>query len=413
MKVHEIIVISFESLWSHPFRAVLAGLGVVFGVGAVIAMLSISEGAKQASLQQIEVLGVNKILLKSERPDETSTQAYSSIEFGLTKNDFKHFNTVLKNVNGVLPIRNTHLSLESKRDKEKVHLFACGIDLLEFTKSNIFQNQGRFFAELDNRQKAPVCVIGKNAARMLYDFENPLGKKIFLKGNSFEIIGILENPYSYSLAGGYDLNNLIFTTIGTAQAIWRDSIFNGSNFIETDYDFLYVRVKDEENIINTSNRIRKYLKETHPDGDVSIEVPFELLKQRQATQKIFSIVMASIASISLLVGGIGIMNIMLANIYERMREIGTRRALGATRSNILIQFLSESVLLTSCGGILGIVLGIGLAKLVELYGGMPTVISWVAIFISLFVSVFIGIVFGTFPAWKAAKLHPIEALRHE
>ena len=413
MKVHEIIIISFESLWSHPFRAILAGLGVVFGVGAVIAMLSISEGAKQASLKQIEVLGVNKILLKSEKPETTNSRVYTTIEFGLTKADLEHFNKSFENVNGVLPIRNTHLHIESRREKEKIHLFACGINLLSFTKSRLFQNQGRFFSRIDEERKAPVCIIGKNAARKLYDFDNPIGKKIFLKGNSFEIIGILENPYSYSLSGDYDLNDLIFTTIGTAQAIWRDTIFNGSIFIHTDYDFLYVRVEDEQNIMNTSKRIRKYLKAKHPENDVSIEVPFELLKQQQATQKIFSIVMASIASISLLIGGIGIMNIMLANIYERMREIGTRRALGATRNNILIQFLSESVLLTSFGGVLGILVGIGLAKLVEVYGNMPTVISWMAVFISLFVSIIIGIIFGTFPAWKAARLHPIEALRHE
>jgi putative ABC transport system permease protein len=413
MKIHEIIIISFESLWSHPFRAILAGLGVVFGVGAVIAMLSISEGAKQASLQQIEVLGVNKILLKSVKPEETGAQAYSSLVYGLTKTDYAHLNNIFDNVDDILPIRNTHLSIESRRDKQKINLFACGVDLMSFTKSKLFQNQGRFFTEMDERHQSPVCVIGKNAARQLYDFENPVGKKIFLKGGSFEIIGILDNPYSYSLSGGFNLNDLIFTPLGTAQAIWGETIFNGSQFIDTDYDFLYVRVTDEKNIINTSNRIRKYLKDKHPENDVSIEVPFELLKQQQATQKIFSIVMASIASISLLVGGIGIMNIMLANIYERMREIGTRRALGATRSNILIQFLSESVLLTSSGGFLGILLGIGLSKLVELYGGMPTVISWAAVFISLFVSIIIGVVFGTFPAWKAAQLHPIEALRHE
>lgn len=410
MKVHEIVTISFESLWSHPFRAILAGLGVVFGVGAVIAMLSISEGAKQASLQQIEVLGVNKILLKSKKPPKPVTTA--SLEYGLTKADFRHFKDTLENVDDILSIRNTHLSILN-RNNQKVNFFACSIDLLQFTKSNLYQNQGRFFNELDEERKAPVCVIGKNAARKLYNFENPLGKKIFVGGNSFEIIGILENPYSYSLSGGYDLNDLVFTTISTAQAIWGETIYTGFEFIDTDYDFLYVRVNNEKNIINTSNRIRKYLKDTHPKNDVIIEVPLELLKQQQETQRIFSIVMASIASISLLVGGIGIMNIMLANIYERMREIGTRRALGATRSDILIQFLSESVLLTSSGGVIGVLLGIGLAKLVELYGEIPTVISWLAVFISLFVSVIIGIIFGTFPAWKAARLHPIEALRHE
>ena len=410
MRIYEIAIIAFESLWSHPFRAILAGLGVVFGVGAVIAMLSVAEGAKQASLKQIEILGVNKIILKSERPKKK--EKTKSLEYGLNKADYHHFSEVLSNVNNILPIRNTYQSIKSKKDVN-IKMFACGIDLLKFTNSELYSNTGRFFNKLDNDHARSVCVIGINAARELFEFESPIGKTLSIKGHIFEIVGILKNKYSYKLSGDFDLNDLIFISMGTAEALWREMIFTDSLYIDVDYDYLYVEVANVNHILDTSNRIKAYLEEKHPNNDVSIEVPFELMKQQEQTNKIFSIVLLSSAMISLLVGGIGIMNIMLANIYERMREIGTRRALGATRNNILFQFLFESILLTTTGGIFGSILGVGLSKLVENYGDMPTLITPFSIVIAMLVSIATGIIFGTLPAWKAAQLHPIEALRHE
>jgi putative ABC transport system permease protein len=219
------------------------------------------------------------------------------------------------------------------------------------------------------------------------------------------VVGLLENLLRSKLAGKHDINNMVFVDYDTLL-----SIFN-RDFMAVEADYVYVQVDDLAYLKNTADRLRTYLNETHEVQDYTISVPYELLLTEQATQRVFTVVMGSIAAISLLVGGIGIMNIMLANIYERTKEIGTLRALGAPRRTILTQFLFEAVTLTALGGLLGVVIGFLIAVLIKHTADMPTVVTTGSVVVALTVSVFTGIIFGTHPAWKAASLSPIEALR--
>jgi len=230
------------------------------------------------------------------------------------------------------------------------------------------------------------------------------------------VVGILDNPRGARLAGQYDLGNLVYIPFATGNAVFGAMLpAEGSPHerVGVDYDFLYIKVISVDSLPDTVKRLRNYLGTTRDTRDFEVQVPYELLLQEEATQRVFRIVMGSIAAISLLVGGIGIMNIMLANILERTREIGTRRALGARKRDILFQFLLESTILTGLGGGIGLALGAAIARLVEHFARMNTAVTLPSVGVSLAVSVFTGVIFGTYPAWKAATLDPIEALRHE
>jgi putative ABC transport system permease protein len=250
-----------------------------------------------------------------------------------------------------------------------------------------------------------VCSVGVEAARQLFGLEDPLGKTVSVFGASFKVVGLLNNPLHSKLAGKHDINNLVFVDYENLLTTFK------RDTLQVVADYTYVQVEDLAYLKNTADRIRTYLSETHELPDYTISVPYELLLAEQATQRVFSVVMGSIAAISLLVGGIGIMNIMLANIYERTKEIGTLRALGAQRRTILTQFLFEAVTLTGLGGVLGVAIGFLIALIIEYSAGMPTVVTPVSVIVALTVSVLTGIIFGTHPAWKAANLSPIEALR--
>ena len=252
----------------------------------------------------------------------------------------------------------------------------------------------------------------------MFSFNDPLGEQISVDGAVFTVVGIMENSHGINLGGSFDLNKIIYIPIDSGNAFYGEvlPVLNrgDSNMTQKiDAHYLYIQVEDTKQLVNTAARLKSYMKTTHEVKDYSFYIPSELLKQEEATQKVFTIVMGSIAAISLLVGGIGIMNIMLANIFERTKEIGTRRALGAKKRDILIQFMVESILLTGIGGALGLGLGFSIAWLVEYYAGMRTIVTASSVIISLSVSIMTGVIFGTYPAWKAANLDPIVALRRD
>ena len=421
MRASRVIHLTFLNLGRHAFRSFLAALGVVLGVGAVVAMLAVSEGAKSEALEQIQAQGIDNIVVRSVRPsagaggsdDKSSVQKY-----GIRQVDVAHIETTFENIRTIVPVRDMQRDIYTGGRLTDIRLMGTHPEFLQVTRSGPGDSRSRFLTGHDGRERKAVCVLGQTAARKLFQYRDPIGETVSISGVSFQVVGLLENTVGAHLGGVYNLNNLVYVPLETANAVYGNLLMriNSRTSRETigvDVDYLYLTVADLEFIDDTAARLRTYFETKHDRLDYAIRVPYELLRQQEATQRIFTIVMASIAAISLLVGGIGIMNIMLANVYERTREIGTRRAVGARRRDILVQFLAESVVLTGIGGCLGLAVGVGLAALIRVLADMATQITPLSIIISLAVSVLTGITFGTHPAWKAANLDPIEALRHE
>lgn len=408
MNLGHMLESTFMSLAKHAFRSILAALGVVLGVGAVVGMLAISEGARQEAMARIQAQGVDNIIVFSEEIKVGEKLGGSVREkykkYGITKDDVGHFST-FDNIRKVVPIVNMNRKIYAKGRQVDIQLFATTPEFIDITRSTQSDTRGRWLTTTDEAERNMVCAIGSDAAVTLFGIEDPLGKNVSVYGASFRIVGIVHNERQADLAGKYSINNQIYIPFETAGALY------GRELARVDADYVYLRVKDVDQLESTAARLRTYLGETHDALDYQIAVPFELLQQEKATQRIFTVVMASIAAISLLVGGIGIMNIMLANIYERTKEIGTLRALGAKKHHILSQFLLESVALTGTGGTIGIFVGLGIAYSVERFAEMQTDVTPSSVIISFVVSVMTGVIFGTYPAWKAANLSPIEALR--
>lgn len=403
------LIYNLESTWlslrHHAFRSLLAMLGVVLGVAAVVGMLAVSEGARRESIERIRQQGVDNIILHSEKPKANETGGANIFFYGINRKDITHFRTVFENVKQVVPVVEFRQTVYVKGLPSDVILVGATPEFLTISRSKNADSRGRWISKVDRLSSAMVCSVGVDAARQLFGLEDPLGKTVSVYGATFQVVGLIENPLKSKLAGKYDINNMIYVDYDTLL-----SIFN-RDAIAVEADYVYVQVQDLAYLKNTADRIRTYLRETHALPDYTISVPYELLLAAQATQRVFTIVMGSIAAISLLVGGIGIMNIMLANIYERTKEIGTLRALGAPRRTILIQFLFEAVTLTGLGGVLGVGIGFLIAMVIKYSAGMPTIVTPGSVFVALTVSILTGIIFGTHPAWKAASLSPVEALR--
>jgi len=403
------LIYNLESTWlslkHHAFRSLLAMLGVVLGVAAVVGMLAVSEGAKRESIERIQQQGVDNIILHSEKPPLNESGGENIFFYGISAEDIDHFRSVFENVKTVVPIVRLRKTIYAKGRPSDTILVGTTPEFLRISRSRNADSRGRWLTASDSALSEMVCSVGVDAARQIFGLDDPLGKSITVYGATFQVVGLLENPLRSKLAGKYDINNMVFVDYDTLL-----SIFN-RDFMAVEADYVYVQVDDLAYLENTAARIRTYLNETHELTDYSISVPFELLLAEQATQRVFTVVMGSIAAISLLVGGIGIMNIMLANIYERTKEIGTLRALGAPRRTILTQFLFEAVALTALGGLLGVGIGFLIALLIKHTADMPTIVTPLSVIVALTVSVMTGIIFGTHPAWKAASLSPIEALR--
>ena len=421
MKLHDQLWLSFHNLMLHKIRSVLTSLGIIFGVGSVIAMLSISEGAKREALAQIESMGVDKIIIATRKPPQTGkdvseNSTNSNLEtFGLTQADHDHI-LHMDNVRSIATARNSRKSILRGTTRLDLNLYGVTLDFLEESRSDI--TQGRWLSSLDGDRN--VCVLGIDAKRALFSLTEReiVGKVISIGDDAFRIVGILENTKGTTIEGFGSPNTAILISKAASESIYgRTSVtqISGRTSIEVvDYDCFIVKVLDVSYIDFTSKRIAAYLSKTHNDvKDWEMVVPLDLLKQREQTQNIFTVVMSSIAGISLLVGGIGIMNIMLANVYERRKEIGTRRALGAQKGDIIRQFLFETIFLTSIGGSTGVVLGLCIAKIVTKYANWPVAFSPWFIILALVISAVIGIIFGTYPAWKAAQQNPIDVLRAE
>ena len=404
-----------SSLLVHKLRSLLTMLGMIFGVGAVVAMLSITAGAQKEMMSYIDLLGVNNIIIEAkEAVDRNELQARRLTSPGMT---FRDYRAITENVTGIEAAtprkRFKPLKVLPKPANEPPLLIGVEPDYLQINSLKMVE--GRWFTDEDNQNSSPVCVLGESAKVNLLGFEGgAVGKYVKINDTWLQVVGVLaQQATADTEVEGVEVtnrNNLVIAPLNTVMRRFEDN----NSYLKDEIDGIYLRMKDGTDSIDSASVINAILASTHKDaGDFNVTVPAGLLEQRKRTQFIFSVVMLCIAGISLLVGGIGIMNIMLATVLERTREIGIRRAIGARQADIIRQFLTEAILISILGGLIGIAFGFTLAKLIASAAGWPTVVTTSSIVVAFGVSVGIGLVFGIYPAVQAAKLDPIEAIRYE
>jgi len=395
----------------HKLRSLLTVLGVIFGVAAVISMLSIGEGAKREAIEQIKLLGTNNIRINQVKlSGEMAEEAEKKQSTGLNYHDGQVIRASLPNINGVTPLK--FVKVAATRGGKESTGRVVGTDFAYQDITDFHPKDGRFITPLDVEDTKRVCVIGSEIRKELFGYRNPVGRRLKIGDTWFTVVGVMEpktlKEGKSSVIKLRNINKDIYIPITTALKRFTDG--ERPDAVEE----IAIQVKDASQVIVTSEILRRILNRTHNGvHDYEIIIPSELLAQSQRTQRVFNIVMGSIAAISLLVGGIGIMNIMLASVTERTKEIGVRRAMGATEHDILGQFLNETVLISATGGFIGIVLGAVMAKGINLFANWETVISPFSVFISFGISALVGIIFGIYPARKAAQMDPIAALRFE
>ncbi|MCB2211261.1 ABC transporter permease [bacterium] len=408
--IAENLRIGMDALLAQKLRSFLTTLGIIFGVAAVIAMTSISAGAQSEILEAIQSLGVNNIIVSTHEPDDRNQLLENQRKNPnwLTLDDAAALDELLVDVDLIVPLR---------RVGEKVQLperAGTGIVGTSADFASVFfatLTGGRFLSENDSRTRAPVAVITESLRRDLYPLSNPLGESLKIGDSWFTIVGVIQPPLGGFTSAGLDLPDMskdVYVPLETLNA--RFAVNRSTSPLEA----LILRVPDEDKLQPVAATITRILTRRHNQAaDFELIVPVELLEQSRQTQRIFNIVMGTIASISLLVGGIGIMNIMLSNVVERTREIGVRRAMGARQSDVVSQFLLEAVLLSLIGGLVGVIVGILMAWGITKFAGWNTAIGPLAVVLAFGVSATVGIIFGWWPAKKAAHLDVINAIRHE
>lgn len=406
--------LGFQNLLLHKLRSLLTMLGMIFGVAAVIAMLSIGAGARQQAMAFIEQLGVRNLIVEAHEANSWQDwQEVRKTSPGLTLRDLRVIRATATNVvESTARKRFTPTKLLPKPQGDVPVVYGIEANYEKIGGLRIVS--GRFFDENEQGSAAPVTVLGQAAKAALFAQEDAVGRYIKVNEQWLRVIGVAGPQLSSS--GGVegvsnqDLNNLIYIPLSTALLRLEDT---RSGFRD-EIDGIYLQLASASDSPETAEMVRGVLNVSHRGrSDFGILVPAELLAEQKRTQRVFNLVMVAIASISLLVGGIGIMNIMLANILERTREIGVRRAIGARRSDVVRQFLVEAVLISFVGGMLGIVLGMTMSKTIAVLAGWSTVTSISSIALSFTFSVSVGLIFGLYPAMKAAKLDPVEAIRYE
>jgi len=406
--------LGLQNLLLHKLRSLLTMLGMIFGVAAVIAMLSIGAGARQQAMAFIEQLGVRNLIVEAREANSwQDLQEVRKTSPGLTLQDYRVISATANDIVASTPRK--HLTPTKLLPKIQGDLpVIYGVEPSYRTIAGLNVVSGRFFDQQEAGQAASVAVLGEAARATLFPQGDAIGKFIKVNDLWLRVIGIVAPQMT---SGGtvegissQDLNNLIYVPLSCAMLRLEDT----RSGLRDEIDGIYLQLASADDSPTTAEMVRGVLNVSHHGrSDFGILVPAELLAEQKRTQRVFNLVMVAIASISLLVGGIGIMNIMLANILERTREIGVRRAIGARRSDVVRQFLVEAVLISFVGGMLGIALGMTMSKTIAVLAGWSTVTSVSSIVLSFVFSVSVGLIFGLYPAVQAAKLDPVEAIRYE
>jgi putative ABC transport system permease protein len=406
--------LGLDNLRAHKLRSLLTMMGMIFGVAAVVAMLSIGAGAQQEVMAFIEQLGVRNLIVEArEASDYQTLQKVRKISPGLT---FQDYRVIQANIEGITAStarkRFTPAKLLPRPQGDTPVVY--GVSPSYVSIANLQVVSGRFFDEAETEAGAPVAVLGEAAAAALFGADDPVGRHAKVNDQWFQVIGVAgpQITVQTDVAGlpAQDRNNLIYVPL--YAAIFR--LEDGQTQYKDEVDGVYLQMRSSSEIPAAAALLRGLLNVSHGEaGDFAIVSPAELLAEQRRTQRIFEMVMVAIASISLLVGGIGIMNIMLASVMERTREIGVRRAIGARKRDVIRQFLIETTIISLAGGIIGVVVGVGLSQLIGYLAGWSTIVTTTSIVLAFFVSVAIGLIFGLYPAARAANLDPVEALHYE
>lgn len=410
---------ALRALWQHQLRSFLTMLGVIFGVAAVIAMLSIGKGAEQEAIEQISSFGINNVRIYAKELDsETQAKAERTASVGLSPEDAQYIRQVLPYVVAIAPQNLLDKKVYYRQLNPAAQVVGTTPEYLDVNVQQVAQ--GRFLNPVDLVAFRKVCVLSHELAQELFLHESPLGQWLTIGGVRVRVVGVLSPQQGIkqkvdikSRQTARDIYIPLTTslrkfTLTKAELNLRNSV--RYNVV----DEIALRIRSAELLPQARQDLTNLLNRRHAGiPDYEIIVPTELLEQSQQTQRLFNLVMACIAGLSLLVGGIGIMNIMLATVTERTREIGIRRAIGASPGDIMVLFVLESLVISLVGGLLGIGTGIALSALVSFYAGWKTIIVAEALLLSFGVSSAVGIFFGIYPAWRAAKMDPIQALRHE
>lgn len=412
--------LGFKSLMVHKLRALLTTLGVLFGVSSVIAMLAIGEGASEEAQQQIRELGSQNVILRGVKPpdDVASAQTTRVVVYGLTREDLARCEQSFPWVRRAVPVKQLQQEVRLGERAGNPRILATVPEWIEVTGRII--SEGRFLNATDEATTANVCVVGYEVARWLSPFEPILGKSVKIGADYFTVVGVMlpRVPLGSDPGQpGIEVTGEVLIPLSTGSQWFGEmqvKIRAGSREMEqVELHEIVLEVDAPEDVPVAAAAAREMLARNHTQKDYELVVPLELLAKAEETKRIFSIVLGSIAGISLLVGGIGIMNVMLATVTERTREIGIRRALGAKKRHIIMQFLVECVVLAVGGGLAGIALGLLIPVMVERYADMRTIVTPSAPMLAFGISVATGLIFGLYPAWRAASLDPVEALRHE
>jgi putative ABC transport system permease protein len=417
------LVLGIRSLLLHKLRSGLTVLGIIFGVAAVISMLAVGEGSSRDAQERIEQLGATNIIIRSVRPSEEALggrQAFI-LNYGLKYADYDRILETVPTIRRSLPVREIRKQIRYLERALDGRVVGTTHDYAEFNRLEI--DKGRFLTREDNGQAQNYAVLAAETARRLFPYEEPLRRSIKLGADYYTVVGVTRERSSTGSVGGslagQDFNKDVYIPLSTCRERFGERILNvrsGSfEAEETQLTQITVQLGSIAEVRPTHPIIDGVLKPWHgAKRDVDIIVPYELLLEAQRTARQFSIILGTIASISLLVGGIGIMNIMLATVTERTREIGIRRALGAKRRDITMQFLIETVVLSGVGGLVGISVGLLIPRLIVYFiPEQRTIVTVQSVVLAFGISVAVGIVFGMYPARRAALMDPIEALRHE
>lgn len=412
------VALGLKSLMLHKLRSSLTTAGILFGVASVIAMLAVGEGAGEETLKRFRDMGVTNVLIRSVKPEETQQTASSSmmsiLGYGLSYPEADRIQNLLP-LSTVVRVREFQRGVMHGENWRSTMIVGTEVPFLDVTNMKV--QEGRWLSDMDMVRMANVCVLGASLAKTLFPLENPIGQTVMVGiEDRFTVVGVLEYQGRAAGPNGTTLDECAFVPMSSSRRRFGDTIRNPvtNRWENVELHEIKVKLPSPDDVEGAAEVLRTMLLPVHgPRGDHEITVPLELLREQEKQRKMFNLVLAIIASISLLVGGIGIMNVMLATVTERTREIGIRRALGAKKKHIVQQFLVEAGVLSSLGGVVGVGLGWLAQKVIMEVFKQTTIVYASHVLLAFGISAAVGLVFGLYPAWRAANMDPVEALRHE